>query len=380
MSQTMDDSKVAYPEVFTLHWEGPSQTVDEADLAFPHSREEACARALAEASDERGQTRQRDHGRALWTQIRAEAARRGDPQLWDQRLQAFEWVKLEARGNAHDYARRFGVNHATVRTWIADVGKLAYQVGYRLHEDRLLLVGDAPAGLKRLRELVNRDPGSAAAWRELCAVEADCRGVDAYFHLNEGHVLRARGDLEGSDATLREGLTLAEARRLRALLWNARGQTYWDRGPDSSGPLPDFLERAESAFRRAAVLDAGLYFPFVNLAQLALEAGDARRAEYWIAELASARKGMDDNMKNDLASYLCEAEWAGAVEERPFWKKGPARWIREAMRRGAALLIAVLLGVAAISVATSSAAPADDTVRPIVFEPGAPANGGAGGN
>jgi hypothetical protein len=50
-------------------------------------------------------------------------------------------------------------HHATVRTWISEVAKLAYQVGYRLHEDRLVLAGDAPPELKRLRELVKRDGG-----------------------------------------------------------------------------------------------------------------------------------------------------------------------------------------------------------------------------
>ena len=51
---------------------------------------------------------------------------------------------MKAEGNAGEYARRFDLNHATVRSWISEVAKLAYQVGYRLHEDRLVLVGDAP--------------------------------------------------------------------------------------------------------------------------------------------------------------------------------------------------------------------------------------------
>ena len=373
------DEQVAYPEVFTLHWEGPSQTVCETDASFPQSRDELRERAAREAASANSEARNRDAGRQLWERICAEAARKGDPALWEKRLAAFDWVKLRARGNANDYARRFGVNHATVRTWIADVAKLAYQVGYRLHEDRLLLVGEAPAELARLRELVNRDAASAAAWRELHAVAPAFRGVDGYFHLNEGHVLRARGNLAGSDATLREGLTLAEARTLRALLWNARGQTYWDRGPDSTQPLPDYLDRAEWAFRRAAILDAGLYFPFVNLTQLALEAGDTRRAEYWISELATARKTMDDDMKQDLAIYLREAAWAGALEDAPFWKKGPARWVREISGRAALLLAALLVAGAAIAFAPDAAA-SDGATRPVVFEPGAPANGGAGGN
>ncbi len=380
MSNSSDDTQVAYPEVFTLHWEGPTQTVDEASTAFPRCDEERASRRESEVDAERGERRARDRGQALWDQIRAEATRRGDPALWEQRLEAFRWVKLEAQGNANEYARERDLNHATVRTWIADVAKLAYQVGFRLHEDRLLLVGEAPAALDRLRRLVNGDAGSEAAWRELLALEDEFRGVDAYFHLNEGHVLRARGALTASDDTLREGLTLAEARRLRALLWNARGQTFWDRGPDSPEPLGDYLERSEWAFRRAAVLDGGLYFPFVNLTHLALEAGDTRRAEYWLGELATARKTMDDTMKDDLAHYLREAPWAGAVDATPLWKKGPARWIREGAKRGAAVVAALLIAAGALGYATSASAAGEDTTRPVVFEPGKPANGGAGGN
>lgn len=379
MSNSNDEAQVAFPEVFTLHWEGPSQTVAETDGSFPQCEEEVRARVAAEADAERGERRLRHHGQELWSQIRAEAVRKGDPELWEKRLAAFDWVKLRAQGNANDFARDHGLNHATVRTWIADVSKLAYQVGFCLHEDRLLLVGEAPKALSPLRALVNRDAASEAAWRELRAVEAEFRGNDAYFHLNEGHVLRARGNLVASDDTLREGLTLAEARRLRALLWNARGQTFWDRGPGSADPLVGHLDRAEWAFRRAAILDAGLYFPFVNLTQLAIEAGDVRRAEYWFGELATARKAMDDTMKEDLASYLREAPWAGSIEETPLWKKGPARWIRETARRGAVLVAALLLLGGVLGFATNAGA-ADDDLRPVVFEPGAPANGGAGGN
>ena len=36
--------------------------------------------------------------------------------------------------------------------------------------DRLLLVGKAPAGLRRLRELVNRDADSSETWQELARV------------------------------------------------------------------------------------------------------------------------------------------------------------------------------------------------------------------
>ena len=71
-----------------------------------------------------------------------------------------------------------------------------------------------------------------------------------------------------------------QAAGVRSLLWNARGQTFWDCDADSSHPLPDHLERTEQAFRRAAALDPSHYFAFVNLAQLAVDAKDTKRAEY----------------------------------------------------------------------------------------------------
>ena len=175
MSNSSDDTQVAYPEVFTLHWEGPTGTVDETDAAFPRCDEETRSRRDAELDAERGERETRDRGQALWEQIRAEAERRGDPTLWEQRLDAFKWVKLEARGNANEYARDRDLNHATVRTWIADVSKLAYQVGFRLHEDRLLLVGEAPPevlGSARLLVLPNIETlsGSARARRDCWAL------------------------------------------------------------------------------------------------------------------------------------------------------------------------------------------------------------------
>ncbi len=369
-----EDGSIAYPQVFTLHWEGP------AAAEVPVEAELGEGRGPDEDPDVSAVQRT-ERGQALWEQIRREAERRGDADLWRRKLSAYAWVKLEARGTAGDYARRFEVNHATVRTWISDVAKLAYQVGYRLHEDRLLLVGDAPEGLRQLRELVNHDAASSEAWHCLRAVEAEFRGEDAYFHLNEGHVLRARRCLRESDETLKEGLAIAEARRIRSLLWNARGQTFWDCEPESSHPLPDHLERAEKAFRRAAILDQSTYFPFVNLAQLAVDGGDLRRAEYWIGELSAARKAMEEPMRDDLARYLDQAEWSGAVAEERFWKGGPLRWLREAAGKGVLVLAALLLLAWTLTAPPASAHP-DPGVEPVVAHGGPRGNakGGAGGN
>ncbi len=380
-----DPTSVAYPEVFTLHWEGPPAVAEPPDYVFPQSEQDRKWLARAQVEVELAELRRHRDGRALWEQIQREAKNKaakdgkGDDDLWRRKLAAYHWVKLRAAGSAGDYARRFGVNHATVRSWIADVAKLAYQVGYRLHEDRLLLVGAAPPGLKRLRELVNRDARSAEAWSELRAVEGAFRGEDPYFHLNEGHILRARGALRGSDETLCEGLTLAEARPLRSLLWNARGQTFWDCNPGSNDPRPDYLERAERAFRRAAILDSSTYFPFVNLVHMALDAGDTRRAEYWIAELSAARKGMDDTMKDALARYLREAEWTGAVETTSFWSKGPRRWLREAARRGVVALAAIVLAAGLIAWSPALQAQASD-IETVAHNPIKTKHGGAGGN
>jgi hypothetical protein len=371
---------VAQPEIVTLHWEGPAPAEPPPEHRFPGSPEEARAALDAARERELGEIERTRQGREIWAQIRREAARRGDEQLWRRKLHAYGWVKMRTEGSAGDYARRFDLNHATVRTWISDVAKLAYQVGYRLHEDRLVLVGDAPAELQRLRELVNRDAASPQTWSELRAVAPRFRGEDPYFHLNEGHVLRARGRLRASDETLRDGLAIAEAHSLRALLWNARGQTWWDCVPGSSHPLPDHLERAEKAFRRAAVLDRSTFFPFVNLAQMALDEGDAKRCEYWMGELNAARRGMTDAMQDGLARYLHEAEWTRAVEGKRFWKNGPGRWIREALAKGVLAALAVLCLLAP---PPAAAGPLVDATSDTVAHGGGRGGGnnsGAGGN
>jgi hypothetical protein len=338
-----DDGSVAHPEVLSLHWEGPDPVVAAQEVAFPDSPAEAEAARAADRERELAELRRTEKGRALWEQIESEARERGDETLWRRKLHAYYWVKMNAQGTAGDYAREHDANHATVRSWISDVAKLAYQVGYRLHEDRLLLVGRAPAGLRRLRELVNRDAASPQAWQALQDAEAQYRGEDPYFHLNEGHVLRAHHRLRESDATLAEGLTIAEAHPVRALLWNARGQTLWDCRADSDHPLPDHLERAERCFRRAAALDPSTYFPYVNLAQMAVDAGDLKRAEYWTGELAAVRKRMDEAMQKSLVEYLDQAEWTKPVEELRFWRNGPAKWLRDAVAKG--LLPLLMLGL-----------------------------------
>jgi tetratricopeptide (TPR) repeat protein len=342
-----DDGNVAHPEVFTLHWEGPRSAIEPEDVEFPGSGDDASQRESA-LERELAELRRTETGRALWEQIEREAAGRGDTELWRRKLHAYAWVKMYAQGTAGEYARIHEANHATVRSWISDVAKIAYQVGYRLHEDKLLLVGRAPAGLQRLRELVNRDAASPQAWLELQDA-AQFRGEDPYFHLNEGHVLRAHHRLRESDATLAEGLTIAEAHSVRALLWNARGQTLWDCRPDSDYALPDHLERAEKCFRRAAALDPSTYFPFVNLAQMSVDAGDVKRAEYWIGELSAARKRMDEAMHEGLVRYLDQAEWTGPVEQMRFWRNGPRKWLGEAVKKGLLPMIAIVLMIGASS-------------------------------
>jgi len=347
VAQENDDGTIAHPEVLTLHWEGPARAATPAEVGFPESLEDEEEARAAELERELAEMKRTEKGRAVWEQIAREAESRGDETLWRRKLHAYYWVKMNAQGTAGDYARAHGANHATVRSWISDVAKLAYQVGYRLHEDRLLLVGRAPARLERLRRLVNRDAASPQAWQALQDAAAEFRGEDPYFHLNEGHVLRAHHRLRESDATLVVGLTIAEAHSVRALLWNARGQTLWDCRPGSDHLLPDHLEIAEKYFRRAAALDPSTYFPYVNLAQLAVDAGDVKRAEYWVGELSTARKRMDEKMKKDLVEYLDEAEWTGPVEEMRFWRGGPRKWLREAAAKGllSILALALMLGL-----------------------------------
>jgi hypothetical protein len=228
---------------------------------------------------------------------------------------------------------------------------------------------------------VNADASSSEAARELRRVAHRYRGEDPYFHLNEGHVLRAHHCLRESDETLREGLTVAEAPSVRALLWNARGQTFWDCDATSNYPLRDHLVRAEKAFRRAAVLDQSTYFPYVNLAQMAADGGDERRCEYWVGELAAARKRMDEEMKQALGVYLEEAEWTRPVQEKRFWRSGPAKWIREGVRRGALVVLAVLALAGSVAAPTDAVASLD--AGPDVVERGRGGDdrhGGAGGN
>jgi hypothetical protein len=375
------DDTVAQPEILTLHWEGPASVEPAPVHAFPQSPAELRAALEAERERELRELQRTQEGGELWRQIEREAARKGDQELWRRKLHSYWWVKMKVEGSAGDYARRFDLNHATVRSWIAEVAKLAYQVGFRLHEDQLVLVGEAPPELDRLRELVNADAGSDQAAAELRRVAPRFRGEDPYFHLNEGHLLRAHGRLRESDATLREGLTLAEAPPLRSLLWNARGQTWWDCTPTSSHPLRDHLARAEKAFRRAAVLDRSTFFPFVNLAQMASDAGDDKRCEYWIGELQGARKRMTEEMMDELAKYLGNADWTRRVEGLRFWKTGPARWIVEAARKGVLALVAAVLLLGAVAAPPSHADPLEQGGPDVACNGGRRSNNsGAGGN
>lgn len=383
MSESNEDAAVAQPEILTLHWEGPARVAPAPDHRFPDSKAEESEVQRAEFERELREIGRSRQGAEIWQQIQREAETRGDRALWRRKLHAYGAVKMKGEGTARDYAERHDLNHATVRTWIADVSKLAYQVGYRLHEDKLLLVGEAPGELQKLREIVNADAASPEAARELRRLAPRFRGDDPYFHLNEGHVLRAHGCLRESDGTLREGLTVAEAPPVRALLWNARGQTFWDCRPASAHPLADYLERAEKAFRRAAVLDQSTYFPFVNLAQMAADSGDDRRCEYWVGELAAARKRMDDDMQTALARYLEEAEWSRPVEGKRFWRAGPAKWIADVVKRGALVLVAALALAGSVAVPGDAVAAGDLSIDQIERERDrgrSGRHGGAGGN
>jgi len=382
VAQTSDDAAVAQPEILTLHWEGPARSQAAPEHRFPDSQHELQELRRAEFEHELRQIERSRQGSEIWSQVEREAETRGDRDLWRRKLHAYGWVKMKAEGSARDYALRYELNHATVRTWIADIAKLAYQVGYRLHEDRLLLVGEAPLELATLRQLVNADASSPQASCELHRLAPRFRGEDPYFHLNEGHVCRALGNLRESDASLREGLTVAEAPSVRALLWNARGQTFWDCNVTSSYPLRDHLVRAEKAFRRAAVLDQSTYFPYVNLAHMAADAGDERRCEYWVGELAVARKRMDKDMKQALGDYLDEAEWTRPVQQRRFWRGGPAKWISKTARHGALLLIAALVFTGGLALLPTDASARCDTALEQVDRGADKArrHGGAGGN
>ena len=48
-------------------------------------------------------------------------------------------------------------------------------------------------------------------------------------------------------------------------------------------------------------------------------------------------------MKDELAKYLSDAEWTRPVEQKRFWKSGPAKWIAEAVRQGILPLLAMLM-------------------------------------
>ena len=158
----------------------------------------------------------------------------------------------------------------------------------------------------------------------------------------------------------------------------------WDCGPDSDNPLPDHLERAEKCFRRAAALDPSTYFPFVNLAQMAVDAGDLKRAEYWVGELAAVRKRMDETMHRGLARYLDQAEWTRPVEEMRFWKNGPRKWLREAAKKG---FLPVLALVLVLGLSTPPASGGEVSMRGVDTvahgggsRSGGGNNSGAGGN
>ena len=115
MAQSHDDAIVARSEVMTLHWEGPPRAEVPEEPAFPGSDVERREARERERERELREVQRTQQGQAIWGQIEKEAKRRGDAKVWERKLHAYAWVKMAARGTAADYARRYEVNHATVR-------------------------------------------------------------------------------------------------------------------------------------------------------------------------------------------------------------------------------------------------------------------------
>jgi hypothetical protein len=70
------------------------------------------------------------------------------------------------------------------------------------------------------------------------------------------------------------------------------------------------------------------------------------------------------------------------VQEKRFWRSGPAKWLRQAARRGALALIAGLMLAGGVALPGSDAVASTDTALEQIENDGDRANrhGGAGGN
>ena len=111
-----------------------------------------------------------------------------------------------------------------------------------------------------------------------------------------------------------------------------------------------------------------------------MDADDEKRCSYWMGELSTARRKMSEDMQDDLARYLREAEWTRPVEGRRFWRNGPARWLRETLAKGVltAVVVFSLLSISLVAPASAGSPGEPDRVAHDGGRGGK--HSGAGGN
>lgn len=85
-------------------------------------------------------------------------------------------------------------------------------------------------------------------------------------------------------------------------------------------------------------------------------------------------------MKDDLARYLHQAEWTGAVEGKRFWRSGPRRWLREATRKGLLALFALVFGLGLPAPPAHADASDAAAIERVAHDGEKARNSGAGGN
>jgi hypothetical protein len=359
-----DTEFVVYPQVFDSAGDVQVEPTPPPEVRFTHRAEER----EEEAADRRRfisrKLKRRREGSKLWKRIQAEFLRDGRTPARERALRAFLYVKIDKQGSAAQFAKSEACHEVAIREAVSAVEHVAYGVGYDLREDKLVVTGNGSEATKTLRDLVADDSGSADAWEEFQKLEAECAD-DPHYLLCGCHIHRARGDLLASVECGTNGLKVAVDSRVRSLLENALGQTLLE--PDF--PDPSRLDIAESRFRRSIAADPTQYFGYANLAMLAWKyRGDRRRAQYWLRELASARRRMSKVTQRNLAVYLDDAAWTGDLRDTEFWKKGPRRWISAIVKRS---VLPLILLAAFLSMSTGPLQVSHPIPRPITQHDGA---------
>lgn len=274
-------------------------------------------------------------GRSEKTELVREAWRLAHSQAKGRMVDYLAWYERRQRGEtASGIAESLDMPAATVRTGIRRAKHKILELTNKLRYRRFARKpGQLPEALEPVVELYKKRDliGMQAALDELAERFAEC----PHWNLLQGWLHKADESYEDAEFWMREALVFADVPSVRAKVLNSLGNVYDEMGEP---------ERGRTCWRRAHRLDEDAPVPLLNLLANASERQDLADCQYYITQLSTLRgKGsLSEGEQTFVTSRLednPEFEW---VRRTSPWRRGPARWIKQAAR-GAATALAVAL-------------------------------------